>query len=294
MSHTTIPELPACPEHDLDALTELCIGRRIVALTGAGCSTESGIPDYRGEGTRARARNPLRFDAYVHDASARTRYWTRALIGWPKLASALPNPAHHSLAALERAGILHGLITQNVDRLHQAAGSREVVELHGALAEVRCLSCGEIEDRHALQGRLLTCNPAWANADASMAPDGDADFEPRPGADQAIAFVPCDCLRCGGLLKPNVVFFGEAVPLPVVTRASALVDAAELLLVLGSSLAVFSGLRFVKRAAEAGIPIAIVNVGPTRGDGLAKLKIDARVGELLPRLAARLVARRQV
>lgn len=266
----------------LAALVDLCRGRRLLALTGAGCSTESGIPDYRGEGTRARARNPIKFDAYVGDAAARTRYWARAMIGWPRFSAARPNPAHRALATLEDRGLLSGLITQNVDRLHQEAGSREVVELHGALAEVRCLSCGAIEARAELQERLRVLNPGWLAHEAQLAPDGDAELEPP--ADFRVA----DCLRCGGLLKPNVVFFGESVPAATVERGYAMVEAAEVLLVLGSSLAVFSGLRFVKRAATRGVAVAIVTLGPTRGDPLASLRVEGRLGELLPGLAAAL------
>jgi len=280
-----IPELPAASSTELDALVDALAGKRIALLTGAGCSTESGIPDYRGEGTSRRARNPIKFDAYVGDPIARTRYWARSLIGWPKIASAQPNPSHLGLAALERAGLVSGLITQNVDRLHHAAGSREVVELHGALAEVRCLACGTIEARAQLQARLLERNPSWREADASMAPDGDADFD---DAHSLAEFEPCDCLRCGGLLKPNVVFFGESVPAERVARGHAMVEDAELLLVLGSSLTVFSGLRFVKRAVERALPVVIVNAGPTRGDPLATLRLEARVGELVPRLVGRL------
>ncbi len=280
-----IPPLPPLPAERFDALVELLAGKRFAVLTGAGCSTESGIPDYRGEGTSRRARNPIKFDAYVHDPIARARYWARSLIGWPKLAAARPNTTHHALAQLEQAGLALGVITQNVDRLHHAAGSREVVELHGALADVRCLACGSLEARDALQARLLARNPSWGEADASMAPDGDADFDDaRTLAD----FEPCACLRCAGVLKPDVVFFGESVPQDRVVRAYALVDAAAALLVLGSSLTVFSGLRFVKRAAERGIPIVIVNAGPTRGDPLATLKLEAQVGELSTRLAAAL------
>lgn len=250
-----------------------------MVLSGAGCSTESGIPDYRGEGTRA--RNPVRFAAYVNDPVARTRYWARAMIGWPKLRAAQPNPAHRALAALEQAGVVTALITQNVDRLHHAAGSRRVIELHGALAEVRCLSCGELESRDDLQARLEQLNPGWLDHEAALAPDGDADLEVS-----LTRFRTADCRACGGLLKPNVVFFGEQVTQSIVDDGYACVAAAELLLVVGSSLAVFSGLRFVKRAHGSGIPVAIVNVGPTRAEGLATLEIEARLGELLPRLAA--------
>ncbi|WP_443655650.1 NAD-dependent protein deacetylase [Enhygromyxa salina] len=277
-----VPRLPDTETAAFERLLVLARGRRVVALTGAGCSTESGIPDYRGEGTRARARDPIRFDTYATDADARARYWARAVVGWPRFSSAPPNPVHRALAKLEQGRLLHGLITQNVDRLHHAAGSRDVIELHGALADVRCLECGTFEDRGDLQARLLALNPGWLErAEATrLAPDGDADFEPDRGS-----FRVADCLVCGGALKPNVVFFGEQVPAATVERAYALVEAAELLLVLGSSLAVFSGLRFVRRAAAQAIPIAIVTAGPTRGDTLASVKLEARLGELVPRLA---------
>jgi NAD-dependent deacetylase sirtuin 4 len=279
----------ARPEYraDFDALVSLCRGRRIVALTGAGCSTESGIPDYRGEGTRARARNPVRFDVYVADAHARARYWARAMVGWTSFSAARPNRGHEALARLEHAGIVRAVITQNIDRLHHAAGSREVVELHGALEEVRCLACSSIETRGDLQERLLALNPGWLVHEAAVAPDGDADLPERyAGGDISLAdFRVPDCRVCAGVLKPNVVFFGEQVPAAIVERGYALVDEAELLLVLGSSLAVFSGLRFVRRAAARGLPIAIVTVGPTRADALATIKLEAPLGELLSRLA---------
>jgi NAD+-dependent protein deacetylase sirtuin 4 len=275
------PDVPPCSEAELEALASLCRGRRVVVLSGAGCSTESGIPDYRGEGTRARARNPVRFDAYVKDPAARTRYWARAMIGWPRLRAAPPNSAHRALASLEHAGVLTSLITQNVDRLHQAAGSRRVIELHGALAEVRCLTCGCFESRDDLQARLEQLNPGWSSKQAPLAPDGDAELEAS-----LAGFRTADCRACAGLLKPNVVFFGEQVSQAVVDDAYESVAAAELLLVVGSSLTVFSGLRFVKRAHASGIPIAIVNVGPTRAKGLATLEVEARLGDMLPRLAA--------
>jgi NAD-dependent deacetylase sirtuin 4 len=265
---------------DFDALVSLCRGRKIVALTGAGCSTESGIPDYRGEGTRERARNPVRFDVYVADPHARARYWARAVLGWARFSAARPNRGHEALARLEHAGLVRAVITQNVDRLHHAAGSREVVELHGALAEVRCLACNAIESRSDLQTRLLALNPGWLAHEAALAPDGDADL------DISLAeFRVADCRACAGVLKPNVVFFGEQVPAAIVDRSYALVEQAELLLVLGSSLAVFSGLRFVRRAAARAVPIAIVTHGPTRGDSLATLKLEAPLGELLSQLA---------
>lgn len=276
-----VPDRAAASAQQLDALAQLCRGRRVVALTGAGCSTESGIPDYRGEGTRARARNPVRFATYVADAEARSRYWARSVLGWPRIRGAAPNASHHALAQLERAGVVDAVITQNVDRLHHRAGSQAIVELHGALAEVRCLTCSTIEARSELQDRLLALNPGWLERDTAIeaAPDGDAEL------DRVAGFRVADCVACGGVLKPNVVFFGEQVPAAVVERAYALVEDAELLLVLGSSLAVFSGLRFVRRAAARDTPVAIVTVGETRGDALATLKLEARLGELLPRLA---------
>ncbi|MES2642159.1 MAG: NAD-dependent protein deacetylase [Myxococcota bacterium] len=264
-------------------LAALLRDRRVVALTGAGCSTESGIPDYRGPGTRARARNPVQYRAFIGEAEARQRYWARSMIGWPRFSAAEPNGGHRALAALERMGILRGLITQNVDRLHHVAGNTDVIELHGALAEVVCLGCGTLEDRASLQARLALLNPRW-EADVELAPDGDAELVAVEG------FRVADCLACGGVLKPRVVFFGENVPRPTVDAAFAHVDAAEALLVVGTSLTVYSGLRFVRRAAERGIPVAICNLGPTRGDPLATMRVDAPLGEVLPGLVEALGA----
>ena len=253
-------------------------GRRALALTGAGCSTDSGIPDYRGPHTRHVPRNPLMYRAFVDDPATRRRYWARSMAGWPRFRAASPNAAHMALAALERDGALTGVITQNVDRLHDRAGSRAVVELHGALAEVVCLGCGALEDRDAVQHRLIASNPSF-DLDAPIAPDGDAEV-----GDAAAFRVPC-CLACGGVLKPRVVFFGENVPRATVEASTAMIDQAEALLVAGTSLTVWSGYRFVRRAAERGIPIAIVNLGPTRADSLATLRVDAGVGETLGALA---------
>jgi NAD-dependent SIR2 family protein deacetylase len=274
---------------------ELLRGRRVTALTGAGISTESGIPDYRGPGTRARARlvpdgapsvrrGPIQHGQFVRDAAARRRYWARSVIGWPRVAAAEPNPAHAALAALERRGILAGVVTQNVDRLHARAGSQRVIELHGALGGVACLDCGGREARADLQSRLLAMNPGFASRGAELAPDGDAEL-PAALVD---AFVVADCTDCGGVLKPEVVFFGGSVARDVVDAACALVDEAEALLVVGSSLEVYSGYRFVRRAAERAMPVAIVNLGPTRGDALAALRWDERAGAALPALAAAL------
>ncbi len=269
----------------LEALAAALRGRRVVALTGAGCSTESGVPDYRGPETRRRARNPIQFQDFLRDPEARRRYWARSVAGWAQIDAAAPNDAHRALAALEGSGALHGLITQNVDRLHHKAGSRRVVELHGAMAEVACLSCRAVERREVLQRRLLSLNPDWQVRRAEIAPDGDAE---APDADVA-AFRVVGCMACGGVLKPRVVFFGENVPRPVYDDALALMAEAEALLVVGTSLAVYSGYRFVLQAAEAGIPVGMINLGPPhRGGELAQVFIDGHAGVIAPLLAARL------
>jgi NAD-dependent SIR2 family protein deacetylase len=268
----------------LRELVPLLRGKRVAVLTGAGISTESGIPDYRGPETRRRARHPIRFKEYVASPEGRARYWARSMVGWERFSRARPNGAHLALAALESAGHVAGIVTQNVDRLHHAAGSVRVVELHGALAEVRCLECGAMEPRARLQERLVALNPTLLASNAALAPDGDADL---PDADLA-GFRVAACGACGGPLKPHVVFFGESVAREIVEQGHALVDACEALLVVGSSLAVFSGFRFVKRAHDRGIPIAIANVGETRGDALATMRIDERAGAVLPALAEQL------
>lgn len=265
-------------------LVSFLAGLRFSVLTGAGCSTESGIPDYRGPQTKHVTRNPIQYQAFVKSPSTRRRYWARAVVGWERFCRAEPNPAHRALSALEAAGLLRGLVTQNVDRLHRAAGSEDVIELHGALANVRCLDCGHIEARESVQDRLLALNPDWRRLRAEVAPDGDARVQPEEEA----RFVVAGCERCGGVLKPDVVFFGENVPRPRVESAYGKVEAADALLVVGSSLTVFSGYRFVRRAAERNIPVAIVNLGPTRGDPHAALRIDAPAGEILPQVAAAL------
>ena len=260
------------------ALVELLHGTRIAVLTGAGISTESGIPDYRGAGTRARARNPIQHRAFVTDPATRRRYWARAAIGWERFSTAVPNEGHLALAELERRGVVLGVVTQNVDRLHQRAGSTRVIELHGALASVRCLGCDALTAREDIQTRILSANPGLSG-EAALAPDGDAEVEATEG------FVVPDCLRCGGVLKPDVVFFGDNVPRARVEAAFACVDAADVLLVVGSSLAVFSGYRFVLRAKERGQPIALVNLGGSRADGIVDVRVEGRAGEVLPALA---------
>ncbi|MEM1126814.1 MAG: NAD-dependent protein deacetylase [Bacteroidota bacterium] len=261
-------------------LVDLLRGRRVAVLTGAGCSTESGIPDYRGPETRRKARNPVQYQAFVGDEAARQRYWARSAAGWPRFSQAQPNAGHHALAAMEHGGLLTGLITQNVDRLHQAAGSQRVVELHGALSEVRCLDCGHQEPRTAVQQRLDALNPRWTARPLELAPDGDAEL-----AVSTSAYRVPTCLACQGVLKPNVVFFGENVPKERVAAAWAVYDAADVLLVAGSSLAVYSGYRFVLRAAKEGKPVAILNLGATRGDVHAQVCLSEKLGTVLPALA---------
>jgi NAD-dependent SIR2 family protein deacetylase len=224
---------------------------------------------------------PLQHREFVDKPDARRRYWARSTVGWPRFRAAQPNAGHHALAALEQAGSLAGIITQNVDSLHAKAGSRSVVELHGALARVRCLACDQLTTRDDLHERLLAANPGWTGHHAEVAPDGDVEL--APAAVQGFELVACDA--CGGVLMPDVVFFGGSVPRTTLDAAWALFERAELLLVVGSSLTVFSGYRFVRRASERSIPIAILNRGPTRGDSHAALRVDARCGDALPRLA---------
>ena len=363
----------------LDELIAMIRGKRVVVLTGAGCSTESGIPDYRGVDTPPRARPPIQHREFVDRADARRRYWARSVLGWPRLAAAQPNDGHRALAQLEAAGIVAGLITQNVDGLHSRAGSKKVVELHGALARVKCLACESMTTRDDLQARLLAANPDWhVRANVTVAPDGDADLSDElvasfeivaceapcigregpatmsPGTDTSDApsstlgysghgdaetrrrdwspsatkpaekhdgprradargtdaagdgdaaggdVAPGNAARggdaargdaagggdaCGGVVMPDVVFFGGSVPRTTLDAAWATFDQAEVLLVIGSSLTVFSGYRFVRRAAERHIPVAILNRGPTRGDELARLRVDARAGEALTTIA---------
>lgn len=256
----------------------------VVVLSGAGLSTESGIPDYRGETGRRRRTKPMTYQTFVGSEAARRRYWARSHLGWREIARARPNAGHRAVAELEARGLVAGIITQNVDGLHQAAGARRVIELHGALDRVRCLSCGRRTSRQWLDQRLRAANPRWQVQARVINPDGDAVLDD----DQVDGFTIVDCVSCGGVLKPDVVFFGENVPRPRVEECYALVERAGMLLVLGSSLAVMSGYRFVRYAAERGIPIAIINRGPTRGDGHALLTFDAPLGAALTGLVAQL------
>jgi NAD-dependent SIR2 family protein deacetylase len=269
--------------NDLSPLRELVAGGSVVVLSGAGLSTESGIPDYRGPTGAQRTSEPMTYQVFVGSQVARQRYWARSFLGWRAIADAVPNRGHHAVARLQEQGRLSGIITQNVDGLHQAAGAQDVIELHGGLDIVRCLECGLRESRTAFGARLRAANPHFGATVDRVNPDGDADL-----ADAEIGgFVLVGCTRCGSdLLKPDVVFFGESVPKPRVAACFDLVENARTLLVLGSSLTVMSGLRFVRRAAKLGVPVAIVNQGPTRGDPLADLKIEAPLGDVLTALSA--------
>lgn len=250
---------------------------RLFVITGAGCSTDSGIPDYRDVTGGWKRPQPVTYQAFVGDVHTRQRYWARSLIGWQHFGSAKPNAAHHALVRLEQRGKLALLLTQNVDRLHQVAGSSNVIDLHGRLDRVRCLGCEERLARQDFQATLLAANPAWRRLDAVAAPDGDADLD---GQDFSGFQVP-PCPRCGGMLKPDVVFFGENVPRERVSDANFALENADAVLVVGSSLMVFSGYRFVSAAARAGIPIAAVNIGHTRADALITLKVEERCSEAL-------------
>jgi NAD-dependent SIR2 family protein deacetylase len=249
---------------------------RVFALTGAGCSTASGIPDYRNDEGEWKRQPPVMIQAFRTQEPVYRRYWARAYAGWSRFTSAQPNEAHRAFATWEAAGTLLQLVTQNVDGLHQRAGSRAVVDLHGRLDIVVCLGCGQRTSRGDLQAAMAAANPLW-RTQAETAPDGDADVE----AASVEAFEAPRCERCGGLLKPDVVFFGENVPAERYAHARESLANADAMLVAGSSLMVYSGFRFVRHAHEAGIPIAIVNRGRTRGDDLAELKIEGDVGSTL-------------
>ncbi|MEV6815074.1 NAD-dependent protein deacetylase [Micromonospora sp. NPDC051296] len=272
-------------EDVIEPVAGLVAGGGVVVLSGAGLSTESGIPDYRGPSGAARRHTPMTYQTFTGDALARRRYWARSHLGWRLIARAAPNDGHRAVARLQHADLVAGIITQNVDGLHTAAGSRDVVELHGRLDEVICLGCGNRTPRLDLDRRLRLANPGFVGQAGAVNPDGDVEL----GDAEVAGFRTVDCLACGGLLKPDVVFFGETVPAARVQSCFAMVQRARLLLVLGSSLTVMSGRRFVLRAAKHGVPVVIVNQGPTRGDGYAHLRVDAPLGRLLPALADRLL-----
>ncbi|MFG3102260.1 NAD-dependent protein deacetylase [Streptomyces sp. NPDC048182] len=256
----------------------------VLVLSGAGISTESGIPDYRGEGGSLSRHTPMTYQEFVSDPQARRRYWARSHLGWRVFGGARPNTGHLAVAAFARHGLLSGVITQNVDGLHQAAGSADVVELHGSLGRIVCLSCGAAGSRRGLARRLEAANPGFAPVAAGINPDGDADLTD----DQVRGFQVVPCARCGGVLKPDVVFFGETVPPQRVEQCREAVRAAASLLVLGSSLTVMSGLRFVRQAAREGKPVLIVNRDPTRGDREALARVALPLGQVLGGVAARL------
>jgi len=258
----------------VEALAEMFAAGGVAVLSGAGISTESGIPDYRGESGSRRRSSPMTHQEFERDPGARHRYWARSHVGWRRFAQARPNVAHRALAHLEKAGLIDGVITQNVDGLHQAAGSARVIDLHGRLDRVVCLQCGEQSSRWDLDARIESANRDWQPTAIQHQADGDAELTP----DALAAFRMVHCATCGGALKPDVVYFGDSVPSARVHEASGLVDSARALVVLGSSLQVFSGRRFVARAVQQGTPVAIVNQGPTRCDADADIRIDAPLG----------------
>lgn len=264
----------------VERAAELLADRRVVALTGAGISTDSGIPDYRGPDSPPRA--PMTYQQFVADPDRRRHYWARNHVGWKHVQQTHPNEGHHALRRMESDGLVTGIITQNVDTLHEAAGSANVIDLHGRYDRVACLNCRRVISRDHLAARLDELNPHFADEvpDAEIAPDADAVIE------ATAHFRVADCEFCGGILKPDIVYFGENVPKDRVDEAYAMVDAAQALLVAGSSLAVMSGLRFVRRAHKTGRHVVIVNRGETRGDDLATVKIDGGCSPTLSQLAA--------
>nr|WP_229827733.1 NAD-dependent protein deacetylase [Klenkia taihuensis] len=272
---------------ELEDLARLVGNGNAVVLSGAGLSTDSGIPDYRGATGSLRRHTPMTWQTFTRDPRGRHRYWARSFVGWRQIAGARPNPGHRAVAALQDAGLVGGIITQNVDGLHQAGGATDVLELHGGLDRTVCLQCGDVAPRAELDLRLREVNPGFRPepVDDEVNPDGDVEL-PEEALD---GFVMVDCLACGGgPLKPDVVFFGETVPPERVAAAYATVCSARSLVVLGSSLTVMSGYRFVLRAEKEGIPVAIVNCGPTRGDEKADVRVDAPLGAVLPALVDRL------
>lgn len=279
-----MPEL-GLQEYGGGAIDQLTVAlrpcSRIVAITGAGVSTDSGIPDYRDAEGNWKRRAPVQFRDFVEKAHVRRRYWARSMSGWPAFQEARPSAAHHALAALESAGRLSAVVTQNVDDLHRWAGSRRIVDLHGRLSRVRCLDCGRRSSRARLQQVLLERNGGFEARTVSLAPDGDADLE---DAEYSRFTVP-DCARCGGMLKPDVTFYGETIPPPRTRQAEAAVENADAVLVIGSSLMVFSAYRLVRNAALAGIPVIALNLGRTRADDLLSGKIRVPAGEVMPELA---------
>ncbi|MFB8182418.1 NAD-dependent protein deacetylase [Streptomyces sp. NPDC055966] len=283
LSWTPTEDLPPGTT-DLKPVADVLRTGGVLVLSGAGISTESGIPDYRGEGGSLSRHTPMTYQEFTTSGRARRRYWARSHLGWRTFGRARPNAGHRAVAAFGRHGLLAGVITQNVDGLHQAAGTDGVVELHGGLDRVVCLSCGALSPRHELARRLEEANAGFEPVAAGINPDGDADLSDEQVGDFRV--LPCSV--CGGILKPDVVFFGEAVPPQRVEHCRALVRAATSLLVLGSSLTVMSGLRFVRQAAQDGKPVLIVNRDPTRGDGHALTRVALPLGDALTTVAGRL------
>lgn len=279
VERTSTPTAP-----DADLASWLAARHHVVAITGAGVSTASGIPDYRDAEGRWKRQAPVTWQAFTASEAVRHRYWARSYAGWSHVASVRPNAAHEALATLQTRGRVAGIITQNVDRLHQRAGSHPVIDLHGRLDVVVCLSCATRYRRDWLQRRLAALNPGWSDRSDRIAPDGDADIE---GVDFD-AFRYPDCPRCGGMLKPDVVFYGESVPAARRQRAEALVAAADGVLVAGSSLMVWSSFRLVRAAHARGTSIAAINRGHTRADDLLDVKCDGDVGAVLQQVLAML------
>lgn len=265
------------PRNDRQLTQFLAEHRSLFVLTGAGCSTGSGIPDYRDAQGQWKRSPPMTYQAFTGSAAARRRYWARSLVGWPAVAQATPNDTHHALATLEHAGRVATLVTQNVDSLHQKAGSRAVIDLHGRLDTVICLGCRTRSGRHHFQDKLQHLNPGFTGQTAQLAPDGDADIDEMDFS----AFQVPACEDCGGVIKPDVVFFGESVPRERVTTAMQALEAADAMLIIGSSLMVFSGYRFARRAAELGKPLVSVTRGVGRADDLLTFKIDAPCESIL-------------
>jgi NAD-dependent SIR2 family protein deacetylase len=283
LSWTPTEDLPEGTT-DLEPVADALSAGGVLVLSGAGISTESGIPDYRGEGGSLSRHTPMTYQDFTASAEARRRYWARSHLGWRTFGRARPNAGHRAVAAFERHGLLAGVITQNVDGLHQAAGSEDVVELHGSLDRVGCLSCGDSLPRRELARRLEEANLGFEPVAAGINPDGDADLTDEQVGDFHVA----PCTICGGVLKPDVVFFGETVPPPRVEHCRRLVDEATSLLVLGSSLTVMSGLRFVRQAAQSGKPVLIINRDATRGDRHALTRIALPLGTALTTVAGQL------
>lgn len=277
MSQLENTQLSDAATYSIEVARERIAGKKILVLTGAGLSTDSGIPDYRGEGRVA--RHPMTYDTFMGSFSAQQKYWARSYVGWSRIALAKPNQGHFSLAQAEATGMVNSLITQNVDGLHQQAGSRNVIDLHGRLDRVICLGCKGVISRAEMDQLLEELNPEISkDPNVEFTPDGDAEVL---GTEN---FRVPNCGNCGGIYKPDVVFFGEAVPVERVERSMQMLESAQCLLVAGSSLTVNSGFRFAKLAHKAGKPIVIVNIGPTRADALATAKIEANTSLALERL----------